>query len=207
MSASFIEQGTEEWMALRLGKVTASRIADLTATTRSGYGASRANYMAELICQRLTGVRQETYTNAAMQHGIDTEPEARTCYEFLRDAEVELASFVPHPSIEMAGASPDGYVGDDGLIEIKCPSTNTHIDTLLGSAIDGKYIKQIQWQLCCTERSWADFVSFDNRLPPKLQIHIQRVHRDDKLILELETEVVKFLAELEAKLEALENLA
>jgi putative phage-type endonuclease len=194
-----IVQGSAEWFAVRLGKVTASRVADVVAKTKSGPAASRANYMGQLIAERLTDEPQESYTNAAMQWGTDQEPNARAAYEFRTDATVETASFVVHPTIADSGASPDGYVGADGLIEIKCPNTATHIDTLLGRSVPGKYLTQIQWQLACTGRKWCDFCSFDPRMPESMSLFISRVHRDDRLIAELEVEVRKFLAELDAK--------
>ena len=193
------EQGTAEWMAQRCGRVTASRVADVIARTKSGYGASRANYMAELIAERLTGVKSEGYVNGAMQHGIDTEPQARFAYEFHCDVSVVQVGFIEHPRIGMTGASPDGLVGDDGLVEIKCPSTATHIDTLLTGTIAEKYITQMQWQMACTGRAWCDFVSFDNRMPESMSIFIQRVPRDDARIKQLEDEVSVFLKELDSK--------
>lgn len=199
-------QGSPEWFAIRLGKVTASKVADVTAKTKSGYSASRANYMAQLLVERLTGQPVETYSNAAMQWGTETEPKARAAYSFMTDRDVKETGFAVHPTITMSGASPDGLVGDDGLLEIKCPNTATHIETLLGSATEGKYIKQMQWQMACTGRKWCDFVSFDPRLPVDYQIHIARVERDDAMIAELESEIVTFLKELDGKLEALEKL-
>lgn len=200
------EQGTSEWFAVRLGKVTASRTSDVTAKTKSGYSASKANYMAQLLVERLTGAPQESYTNAAMLWGTEQEPRAREMYQFITDNNVQDVGFVAHPTIEMAGCSPDGLIGDDGLLEIKSPNTSTHIDTLLGESINSKYISQIQFQMACTGRKWCDFVSFDPRLPVELQIKIQRVERDDAYIAMLETEVKAFLAELDNKLKQLEAL-
>lgn len=194
-----MDQRSDEWIKIRLGKVTASRIADLTAKTKSGWSASRANYMAELLSERLTGEPRDTFTNAAMQWGTDMEPQARRVYEFMEGVEVQEVGFAPHPTIAMSGASPDGLVGDHGLVEIKCPNTATHIETLLGASIDAKYIKQMQWQMACTGRQWCDFVSFDPRLPERMQIHIQRVKADVLMIDEIEKEVREFLAELDAK--------
>lgn len=191
-------QGSPEWFAARLGKVSASRIADLTAKTKSGYSASRANYAAELIAERLTGAKAEKFTNAAMLHGTEQEPVARTMYEFMRDVTVTEVGVVLHDKIDMACASPDGLVGEDGLVEIKCPNTATHIETLRGGSIDGKYIKQMQWQMACTGRLWCDYVSFDPRMPGDMQVHIQRVPRDGVMIVDLEREVVAFLAEVDA---------
>lgn len=191
-----IEQGSPEWFAERCGKVTASRVADVVAKTKSGWGASRANYQAQLIAERLTGVVADGYTNAAMQRGTETEPEARATYEFFTNLSVEEAPFVPHPSIMETGASPDGYVGAEGLVEIKCPNTATHIETLLGGSVAGKYVTQIQWQLACTGRKWCDFVSYDPRLPASMSLFIKRVPRDDAMIASLESDVVDFLNEL-----------
>lgn len=195
-----IEQRSDEWFAARIGKVTASRVADVLAKTQSGYAASRANYMAQLVCERLTGQREEFFISGAMQHGTDTEPLARAAYESLKDVLVDEVGFVPHPSIEMAGASPDGLVGDDGLLEIKCPNTATHIDTLLTQTVPSKYNTQMQFQMACTGRSWCDFVSFDNRLPEELQLFVKRVPRDDVFIKQTEDAIVKFLAELDDKI-------
>lgn len=202
-----IEQGSPEWFALRCGKATASRIADIIATTKSGPAASRKNYMAQLVAERLTGTVAESYSNAAMQWGTEKEPEARNAYAFLHDADVVEAEFVIHPNIPDSGASPDGYVNQDGLVEIKCPNTATHIDTLLGKSVPGKYITQIQWQLACTGREWCDFVSYDPRLSGHLALFVQRVMRDDAYISKLESSVIAFLSEVRATVKALEAYA
>jgi hypothetical protein len=197
-------QGSPEWFAERLGKVTASRIADVVARTKTGYGASRANYMAELITERLTRQTAPAYENDAMRWGSEQEGPARSTYAFLNDVTVEPAGFVPHPLIADCGCSPDGYVGSLGLVEIKAPNTATHIDTLLSDAIADKYVKQMQFQMACTGRHWCDFMSFDPRLPPSMQVWVKRVERDPKMISDLETEACAFLAELEDKLKALD---
>ena len=178
---------------------------DLTAKTKTGYSTSRANYAAELIAERLTGTRQESYSNAAMQWGNEKEPAARDLYSFMHDVTVEQVGLVMHPTISMACASPDGLVADEGLVEIKCPNTATHLDTLLNGTIDGKYIKQMQWQMACTGRRWCDFVSFDPRMPGEMQLFVQRVSRSDVLITELEGEVRAFLGEVDAKVHALKS--
>jgi len=201
-----MDQGTEEWFTIRIGKVTASRVADVIAKTKTGYSASRDNYMAQLVCERLTGQKGESFTNAAMQHGTDTEPLARAAYEALKDVLVDEVGFVPHPSIIMAGASPDGLVSEDGLLEIKCPNTATHIETLLSQSVPGKYNTQMQFQMACTGRQWCDFVSFDNRLPEELQLFVKRVLRDNEFIKQMEDEVVKFLNELDIKIAQLMDL-
>ena len=198
-----MEQRSPEWFAARCGKLTASRLSEALATTKSGWGASRANIRAELICERLTGVPTEGYVNKEMQWGTDTEPHARAAYEFHRNCDVALVGFVDHPRIAMSGASPDGLVGDDGLIEIKCPNTATHFEALLGQPIAEKYIKQMQWQMACTGRRWCDFCSFDPRVPEEMRLFVQRVPRDDKLIATLEKDVELFLREIDTCVAAL----
>jgi putative phage-type endonuclease len=200
-----MEQQTNEWYEARLGKVTASRVADVIAKTKTGYSASRDNYMAQLICERLTGQKGESFTNAAMEHGTQTEPLARSAYENARSLLVKEVGFINHPRIEMSGASPDGLVAEDGLVEIKCPNTATHIDTLLSGKVPTKYITQMQWQMLCCQRKWCDFVSFDNRLPEHLQLFVQEVEFDPEYAAMLEKEVVLFLTELDNKVAKLKE--
>lgn len=202
-----MEQRTAEWYAARLGKVTASRVADLMARTKTGYGASRANYLAELLCERLTGEQADRFTSAEMQRGTDLEPQARAAYSFIHSTPVEEAGFVIHPVISGFGASPDGLIGDVGLVEIKCPNTATHVEYLLSQAVPGKYVTQMMAQMACTGRSWCDFVSFDPRLPDDLQLFVKRVHRDKDAIAEMEKEIEAFLDELRDKETKLRNLA
>ena len=201
-----IIQGTDEWFAARLGKVTASRVADVIAKTKTGYSASRDNYMAQLVCERLTGQKGESFSNSAMLWGTETEPQARAAYSAARFEIVEEVGFVNHPTIEAAGASPDGLVGDLGLIEIKCPNTATHIDTLLSQTVPTKYITQMTWQMVCTGRHFCDFVSYDPRLPTELQMFIKRVEYDPVYGAMLEKEVIGFLKELDNKIEQLNQL-
>ena len=202
------EQRTPEWFAERLGKITASRIADVVGKTKSGsYGAARKNYMAELLCQRLTGQQEEKFTSAAMQHGTDTEPAARAMYMLETGTDVTETGFIPHPTIAMSGASPDGLAGEDGLIEIKCPNTATHLEFLQSRKPKHEYLLQMQWQMACTGRQWCDFISYDDRLPEKLAYRCIRIPRDDKLIAELEEEAVKFLTELDKTVRQLEEQA
>jgi putative phage-type endonuclease len=190
-------QGTDEWFAARLGKVTASRIVDVMAKGRSGEpSATRANYMAQLVCERLTGKPAESYSNAAMQHGTDTEPQARAMYELETGLTVEEVDFIPHPAIAMSGASPDGLVGS-GLVEIKCPNTATHLKRLMGEKIDRGHVLQMQWQMACTGRVWCDYVSFDPRLPGEMQMCIESVPADPVLQAEITEAVSQFLAELD----------
>jgi putative phage-type endonuclease len=198
-----MEQKSPEWFAARLGKVTASKVADVIAKTKTGYSASRENYMAQLVCERMTGTQGESFSSTAMQWGTDQEPLARAAYEAVADVLVDEVGFITHPTISAAGASPDGLVGDDGLIEIKCPNTATHIDTVLSGKVPSKYIPQMQWQMACTQRKWCDFVSFDPRMPEGLQLFIQRVDFDVPYVKMLEAEITEFLAELETKIEKL----
>lgn len=191
------EQRTPEWHSARLGRVTASRVADVMAKTKTGYSASRQNYLAELVAERLTGSAAERFVTQAMMHGIDTEAQARAMYTLETGLDVIETGFHPHPTIALSGASPDGLVGEIGLVEIKCPNTATHIATLTGSNIDRKYLLQMQWQMACVGRDWCDFASFDPRLPDEMQLHIRRIERDDELLAEIEAEVTKFLAEVE----------
>lgn len=198
-----MEQGSEAWLLARAGKVTASRVADLMARTKTGYGASRANYLAELVAERLTGQPAARFLNDAMRWGTDQEPNARAAYAFAYGVEIEETGLVMHPRIADFGASPDGLVGTEGLIEIKCPNTATHIDTLLSKAVPQKYVLQMQTQMACTGRGWCDFISYDPRMPAEMQMWVQRVPRDDVLIGEIEAETVKFLGELAGTIEAL----
>ncbi len=194
------EDGWGELSPERIGRATASRISDIVARTKSGYSASRANYAAELVAERLTGMQYNTgYENAAMKFGRETEPLARIAYEFHADTQVDKAGFFIHPTISMSGASPDGLINNDGLVEIKCPNTATHIATLRGGEpLASKYYDQMQWQLSCTRRLWCDFVSFDPRLPEEMRLFVWRFPLDRKRIHELEDEVTAFLAEVES---------
>jgi putative phage-type endonuclease len=190
-----MDQGTPEWFAARLGRVTASRIADvMMKPTTAGY----QNYRAQLVCERLTGQPTETFTSAAMQHGTDTEPQARAMYTLLTGNDVQEVGFIPHPTLEMSGASPDGLVGDAGLIEIKAPQPATHIKTLTGANIDRKYLLQMHWQMICTGRDWCDFVSFSPALPAEMQLFRKRVERDAELAEEITEAVTSFLAGVDA---------
>lgn len=187
-------QGTPEWHQDRLGKVTASRIADvMMKSTAAGY----LNYRAQLICERLTGQPTETFQSAAMLHGTETEPQARALYEMTMGVDVEQVGFVPHPTLPMSGASPDGLIGGDGLVEIKCPQPATHIKTLSGAAIDRKYLLQMHWQMICTDRDWCDFVSFCPALPVEMQLHDERVFRDRDLAESISASVTDFLSDVD----------
>lgn len=201
-----MDQRTDEWFAARCGRITASRLSDVMAKTKSDYSASRKNYMMELICQRLTGKCDQGFTNAAMQRGTELEPVAREMYVLNQfDAEVKEVGFIPHPTIEWFGASPDGLVNDDGLLEIKCPNTATHIDTLRTGKPKREYLLQMHAQMMCTGRNWCDFVSYDDRLPENLAYFEIRIFQDKDLVEDIIQEITVFLAELEKELEAINN--
>ena len=193
-----IVQGSEAWKQLRAGKVTASRVKDIVATTKTGYSTSRDKYMTQLLLERLTNTVAESYTNDAMSWGTEQEPFARAAYESAKNVMVDQVAFVNHPTIEQAGASPDGIVGE-GLVELKCPMSHTHLESILGG-IDDQYKVQVQWQMACTGAKWTDLCSFDPRFPAELQLVIKRFERDDAYIATLEKEVIKFLTELDDKL-------
>lgn len=197
------EQRTEEWFAQRLGKVTASRVADVIAKTKTGASASRDNYSTQLILERLTNKQAEFYSNAAMQWGTETEPMARQAYELKRGVFVDEVGFIDHPTIEMSGASPDGLVGKNGLVEIKCPESKTHMEYLLSGKAPAKYIPQMMWQMACTGREWCDFVSFDPRFPENLQILVVKVEYDPTYVKMLELEITQFLDDVSKKVEIL----
>jgi putative phage-type endonuclease len=194
-----IVQGSPEWFAARLGKVTASRVCDVVAKTTSGWGASRVNYMADLVGERLTGEPAECYVSPEMRRGTELESEARVAYTFHANVDVDQVGFVPHPTIPMSGASPDGLVGDDGIVEIKCPNKATHIQTLEGKRPWLKYEPQMQWQMACTGRRWCDFVSYDPRMPGNMRLYVTRRFSDPARIAALEEHIREFLAELDEK--------
>lgn len=191
-----VDQGTEEWHEARLGRATASRFKDVMTKIKYGEAATRKNYKYELVAERLTGRHEETYSSSAMDWGTENEPVARLRYELTTGNDAEECGFFAHPDIE-AGASPDGLIGEDGLLEIKCPNTATHIETLRKREVPKQYYWQIQGQLWMTNRKWCDFVSFDPRLPENAQFFVKRVERNDEDIKELESEVRAFLDEVE----------
>jgi len=196
-------QGSQEWLTARCGSLGASQVHQALARTKTGWGAERANTMAALVVERLTGQPAPTFQNEAMRWGIETEPQARDAYCFHADVDVEQVGLFRHARIGWTHASPDGLVGADGLLEIKCPTSATHLDTLLGAALPGKYVTQIQWQLACTGRAWCDWVSFDPRFSGEMQLFVRRIERDDAKISELERDVLEFLTEVAAKVDKL----
>ena len=200
-----IKQGTVEWHQLRLGKVTASRVADIMAKTKTGLSASRRNYLIELAIQRVTGQIEESYSNSAMQWGTETEPLARMAYELAKETLVEQVPFVDHPNIEWFGCSPDGLVEANGLIEIKCPNSATHWATIKSQEIPAKYHYQMQTQMACTETEWCDFVSFDPRMPDRSQLFIKRLYRSNDGIADIEKAIKEFLVEVQQETDLMLN--
>jgi putative phage-type endonuclease len=192
-----IEQRTEEWFTERLGKVTASRISDVLAKIKTGEASARREYRMELVIDRLTGKRRETYCSASMQWGIDHEEEARLSYAFVTDRDVQLVGFLNHPDIPMAGASPDGLVDVDGIVEIKCPNTATHVEYILGGAIPKEYQDQMLWQMEVAKRKWCDFVSYDPRVPQHLRLFVKRFYFDEERVSNMRDDVIIFLAEVD----------
>lgn len=201
-------QGSDAWLAARVGRVTASRIADVLSKGRSGApSATRAAYMGELIAETLTGQPANAFQgNADTERGQELEPEARAVYESRRSVMVNAVGIVIHPRIERSGASPDGLVGDDGLLEVKCPRTHTHLEYLLGGEPPAKYLPQMAWQCACTERAWVDFVSYCPAMPDDLKLFVARYSPPMEYLQDIEKAVVEFLAEMDAKLHRLAKL-
>lgn len=200
-------QGSPEWLQARVGLVTASRVADIIAKTKSGPSTSRAGYLGELVAERLTGQSAESgYTNADMQRGIDLEPEARFAYELQTNGIVRTCGLVLHPTLK-AGASPDGLVGDEGLLEIKCPRTHVHIEYIEAGKPPTKYLPQMAWQCICTGRAWCDFASYDPKMPEHLRLFVVRYTPDLGYLRELAAEVEAFISEVDAKVERLQRRA
>jgi putative phage-type endonuclease len=199
-------QGSDEWKAARCGSLGGSRLSDMLAKTKTGWGAMRGNLMADLVAERLTGVMAEGYQSEAMARGSEVEADARRAYAFRTGNKVAETGLWRHPRIAGAHASPDGLVGDDGLLELKCPMTKAHIDTLRGGSIPGTYQLQMLWEMACTGRTWCDYVSFDPRLPESMSLHIKRVHLDADRLREVESEVLIFLREVDETVADLRRL-
>ena len=206
MTEAGIIQRSPEWFAARCGSLGASQLADALAKTKAGWGASRANLRAKLVVERLTGQQEESFTSAAMQWGVDKEDEARTAYSFATGHHVKEVGLYRHPTIIGTHASPDGLVGDDGCVEIKCPNSATHIEVLKNNQIAHRYLLQMQWQMACADRQWCDFISFDPRMPDNLMLYVQRVERDNEMLAILESEVSAFLAEVEEDVRILSKI-
>lgn len=204
-----VEQGTAEWLQMRVGCVSASRVADVLAKlkTKDAEAKTRQDYKSALVCERLTGRPSDNYVSPAMEWGIENECLAKAAYEVETGNDVEPAGLAMHESIKWLVASPDGLVAHDGLIECKCPNTTTHINYILSGVVPAEYQAQMLCQMACTGRQWCDFVSYDPRLPKRLQLFVRRFPRDDQRIAEMEAEVVKFLAEVEELMASLESKA
>jgi len=202
-----VEQGSAEWIKLRTGLVTASRVADVMAKIKSGEAAGRRNYRSEIVCEILTNRAADHYVSPAMEWGTFNEPFARAAYELEFDVNVDQIGFATHPSIKRFGASPDGLVGDDGLVEFKCPNTTTHIGWFLEGKVPEEHQAQMLAEMACTGRQWCDFVSFDPRLPKKLRTYCVRYRRDEDKIREMEGKIEDFLHEVDMTIELLNKLA
>lgn len=190
----------------RVGSLGASRVAEVIAKTKTGYGSGRANVMAELVCERLTGRPADKHVTAAMQIGTELEPEARALYFFKTGNAVREVGLIRHPRITQSHASPDGLVTEKGLLEIKVPQPAGHLETLLSQQVPGKYLTQMQWQMACTGRAWCDYVSYNPNFPEHVKLWITRIARDEERIKELEDEVVGFMVEMAAALVRLEHI-
>lgn len=201
-------QGSDEWKAARAGLVTASKMDCVLAKIKTGEAASRRDYRSQLVAEILTGRPQDDgFMNDEMRWGVEQEPFARAAYEVMAEVLVDKVGLVLHPTIDRSAASPDGLIGADGVLEIKCPKTATHLQYLMDGAMPSKYEPQVMWQLACTGRQWADFVSFDPRLPEKMRVFKVRVPRNEKRIAELEAEALSFLKDLDRMLETVRRFA
>jgi putative phage-type endonuclease len=199
-------QETDEWIAARIGKLTASRMVAVIGRKKNGeWLEARENYMIELMAERWTGMAIDSYLSQAMLWGIETEPAARKAYEQAIGEEVTKTGFIDHPKIPMCGASPDGLVGYDGLVEIKCPETKTHIGYLMERAVPEKYLPQMHWQLACSGRRWCDFVSFDPRMPVGLKLFRVRLERDERQIIAYENDAKAFLSAMAFTMSKIES--
>lgn len=202
-----MEQGSPEWYAAKCGKVSASHIAEVMSRTKTGWGAARKHYMDKLVAERITGQPVTQRAVQSLERRLEMEPEARIAYEFYSDNMVEQVGFIEHPTIPNAGASPDGLISKDGGLEIKCCDTATHIELIRSGVIDKSYVQQCDFGMACTGREWWDFASYDPLMPEELKLYVQRIPRNDTRIAEIETAVIEFLAEVEAKVEQVVAMA
>lgn len=194
-----LEQHSPEWFQMRQGMATGSMMADVVTKKKrgDGYYAAREDYMIDLAVTRLTGLMPDRYVSKAMEFGTENEPRGRAAYEMHCDVMVEEVGFAFHPHIKWFGSSPDGLVGSEGVLEVKCPNSATHLGYILGNVVPEQYIPQMKSHMLCAERQWCDFVSFDPRMPKHLQLFVRRLDREEKMLMELEMEVEKFLGELD----------
>ncbi len=203
MKTESLLQRSPDWYQARCGSLGASDLHLALARTKGGFGASREQVMSRLVWERLTGKTIETFKSAAMQRGIDLEPEGLAAYSFFRDADIEHVGLVRHPRIQGTHASPDGLVGTDGLVELKCFEGANHLATLLSGEFESKYIMQADWQLAVTGRQWCDLAAYNPDPPPEMRLVVTRIERDEKRIADLEAQVEEFLEELNKRLTAL----
>lgn len=206
-----MEQRTAEWFQARLGKVTASNIYNVLSKTAKGTPTNKyEDYKIKLITERLTEEVSQFYTTPAMQWGIEHEEDALKEYAFIYDTEITQCGFIQHPTIKMAGASPDGFIGDDGLVEVKCPQSPNHLRFFIDDNIKPEYRAQMQFQMACTGRKWCDFISYDPRFTRQstyLRMKIKRIHRDEEQIEQINQAVEVFLAEIEQEMEKISTKA
>ena len=203
VTAQKVVQGTDEWKRVKLGHVSGSSIADVMAKGKAGEAITRKKYRTRIVAERLSNEIMESFSNPSMEWGVLQEPFARQAYEVSRETFVDKTGFWLHPTIKWLGVSPDGLVGDDGLVEIKCPNTTTHIDYLDAGVVPTEYYKQMQCQMWVTNREWCDFVSYDPRLPERNRLFIKRLYRSNDTIADMEVEVKQFLSEVESLIEKL----
>lgn len=202
-----ILQGSPEWFQMRCGFIGASRIADIMSNGKGGAESTgRANYRAQLVCERLTGCVAESFGNAYTQRGTEDEGAARECYEFVSGYTVEQTSFLFHPMLPFSGCSPDGMIGTDGLVEIKRKIPAHHIEYIFKNRVPPEYIKQMMWQMAVTSRAWNDFCSYCPELPENMQLFICRLHRDNAMIAEMESAVITFNESVEKMMAELKAL-
>lgn len=205
MNTENLVQRSPEWLAARCGSLGASEVHAALARTKNGWGASREQIMSRLCWERLTGKPVETFKSAAMLRGSELEPEARAAYAFFRDTHVEEIGLVLHPRLKGTHASPDGIIGTDGLVELKCFEGANHLATLLSGEFESKYITQVDWQMACTGRKWCDLAAYHPDPPPEMRLAVVRIERDEKRIAKLDAEVAEFLEELNTRLTALRS--
>ena len=212
-SSEYLIQGSTAWLQARLAHVTASRIADVRTEPRSKaekesgvLSGTAESYMLELIGEYLTGCQATDYESVAMRWGTQWEPEARDVYADTLDCDVDQAGFHRHPTIPRVGCSPDGLIGSEGLLEIKCPfTTKEHVRTAMHQSVPDQYVPQTQAQLWITGRKWLHFVSYDPRVKDTgLRLIVVPVERDEEYIARMETAVTRFVRTM---LEAIETLS
>jgi putative phage-type endonuclease len=202
------KQGTSAWFQARCGRVTASEIVNVLSFLKGGLpSAKRSAYQAQIVAEILTGAPDmDGYVSPYMQRGTEMEPAARRAYVAHVETMVDQVGFVVHPTIDRAGASPDGLVGDDGCVEIKCPKTENHLSYMLAGVVPEQYEPQMMWEMACTERQWCDFVSYDPRPGRRHALFVKRLARNDERIAEITNNVLKFLAEADAIVERLNEI-